>query len=608
MIRGPGVVNSLAISVLVVFCLTCNTDGQIATEYYVSTDGNNDNPGTETLPFKTIGRACYELTRYGGRFRPWPTGGITVWIRDGIYRETVRPLRSGTADAPVRFVAHPGESPIVSGADLLDVSWAVHSGNIYEASTTAKFVQLFVDGQMMNEARWPNTPVDDLVHMKRATCKWGTNANMLIDSTLPEGDWNGAYVHIIPGNGWFSSTKQIKDYQPHIGFYFADSMWVDTGQVPKPFNPYWLFGALSGLDIATEWFLDSTADVIYLWCPGSPDPNAHRIEVRRRLYAFDLSNLSYIHIEGLSIFAAGINMKGSAYCTVDDCHVKYPEHYGARYVNDMGGHHNEWKNSSIAYSAGYAICDKGSYNKVTNCIIHDVDYLADDLGAIDSQAYGSEYTYNTLYNSGRFIIYLHHAPDAKTLRIEHNHMYNAGLLTKNCGIICAQGRTDGAETVIAYNHVHDSWPNYGIGLDSGADNYSVHHNLVWNCAGSGIRLTAPSVNNRVQNNTILESAGGISWWNDPPTAPNLTMPGTEVINNLTQSGLNFPEGELVPEAHHNGSFPVDAYGWPTPYSGAIDAGVVIPGITDGYVGSAPDIGCFEVGTEGWTAGADWVEP
>ncbi len=76
---------------------------------------------------------------------------------------------------------------------------------------------------------------------------------------------------------------------------------------------------------------------------------------------------------------------------------------------------------------------------------------------------------------------------------------------------------------------------------------------------------------------------------------------------LTKGDSHFATGAGAPEQHHNGYYAVDASGWPTAGSLAIDAGVVIPGITDGYVGAAPDIGCFEVGTEGWTAGADWEE-
>ena len=41
------------------------------------------------------------------------------------------------------------------------------------------------------------------------------------------------------------------------------------------------------------------------------------------------------------------------------------------------------------------------------------------------------------------------------------------------------------------------------------------------------------------------------------------------------------------------------------YKRAVNYGVAIPGITDGYTGSAPDAGAFESGVTPWTAGANW---
>jgi hypothetical protein len=42
-------------------------------------------------------------------------------------------------------------------------------------------------------------------------------------------------------------------------------------------------------------------------------------------------------------------------------------------------------------------------------------------------------------------------------------------------------------------------------------------------------------------------------------------------------------------------------------SPAIDRGAVIPGVTDGLVGSAPDIGAYEYGGEEWVAGCTQSE-
>ena len=600
-----------AVSV-VLLVLAESAGADIAREYYVSNDGSDYLPGTEAFPFRTINKACSVVS--SGEL---PEGGVTIWIRNGIYRETVRPLRSGTARQPIRFVAYPGEEPIISGADVLDVAWTVYSGNIYKAPTSLQFEQLFVDGQLMNEARWPNTSIRTPVRVRLAICDEGTTDSTVVDSDLPPGNWNGAYVHIRPHPGWNFMTKQIRNYKPGRSFDFTDPTWFDFRRETRPGDPYWLFGALAGLDKATEWFKnqpDPLVYMVYLWCPCNPDPESHQIEVKRRDHAFNLSDCRYIHIEGLRIFAACINMENSSSCRVIDCHLKYPVHrriepqpdsWEYYYIspNYMSGDRNEWKDCAIAYCAGTGIQDEGLFNKVTNCIIHDVDYMALGGGAIGASGIRSEYMYNTVFESTSYLIPV----GGRSLRVEHNEAYNCGWITHEHGPIHT-GWTDGQGTVFAYNLVHDTRDSDGEGivLEKESENFIVHHNLIWNIPKRGIKLNSPSLNNEIYNNTIMSSCE-MAFWTCCGSYESLNQRGTKVINNIANAPMYFARGLGAPEQHHNGYYNVDKNGWPTANSGAINRGIVIPGITDGYVGSAPDIGCFEVGTEPWRAGADWTE-
>lgn len=65
-------------------------------------------PGTPERPWKTIAPAA---TKAGP--------GDVVVIRDGVYRERVIVKTSGTASAPIRFEAAPGEHVVLTGADRL---------------------------------------------------------------------------------------------------------------------------------------------------------------------------------------------------------------------------------------------------------------------------------------------------------------------------------------------------------------------------------------------------------------------------------------------------------------------------------------------------------
>ena len=154
-----------------------------AAEYYISPESpqaDDANPGTRAAPFKTLGKAC-ELAMPGD----------VVRIGAGTYRETLRPARSGEAGKPIRFVSDPGQRPVLSGTEELTGAWEIHHGSIYKLRTDLTFIQLFIDGRMMPEARWPNTPPGDVMTYNRAAAGEGTGYEVLADPNLPPGDWNG---------------------------------------------------------------------------------------------------------------------------------------------------------------------------------------------------------------------------------------------------------------------------------------------------------------------------------------------------------------------------------------------------------------------------------
>ena len=86
--------------------------------YYVNgTTGNDDNPGTKDLPFKTINKAAQILEP-----------GERVVIAPGIYRESIDPARGGTGpDKLISYEAAPGAQVIVSGAMVVK-NWAPSTG------------------------------------------------------------------------------------------------------------------------------------------------------------------------------------------------------------------------------------------------------------------------------------------------------------------------------------------------------------------------------------------------------------------------------------------------------------------------------------------------
>jgi hypothetical protein len=78
------------------------------TIYYVSTSGNDSNPGTYEQPWRTISKAARTL-------KP----GDTVYIREGIYSESVHFETSGTSSSPINILAYPDENPVIDGNNTI---------------------------------------------------------------------------------------------------------------------------------------------------------------------------------------------------------------------------------------------------------------------------------------------------------------------------------------------------------------------------------------------------------------------------------------------------------------------------------------------------------
>lgn len=89
---------------------TLSVVAQLATgaTYYVSTTGNDTNPGTITQPWRTIQHAANSVA-----------AGDTVYVRAGVYNETVRFPNSGSASAGfITFSSYPGELATLDGTGL----------------------------------------------------------------------------------------------------------------------------------------------------------------------------------------------------------------------------------------------------------------------------------------------------------------------------------------------------------------------------------------------------------------------------------------------------------------------------------------------------------
>ena len=587
----------------------------MAAEYTVAPAGDDASPGTLQKPFRTVGKAATVL-------QP----GDTCWLRGGVYRETVRPAVSGEAGKPIRFAAYQGEAVTISGADPLIGDWTRHQGDIFKLATDRKFIQLFSDGRMLPEARWPNPTSDDLMVFPRASAGAGTDKVTLADPGLPPGDWNNALILIWPGDRWTSQMRRVTEYQPGQSFRFAEDFTREKQDpyhqhdpyAPRAGNPYLLIGALAGVDSPGEWFLDEASGTLYLQMAPGDTPAKHRLEAKQRDLAFDLSKLSYIAVRGLDLLGAAISMTDSQNCLIEDCCLRYVQHVRewtktqrAPTLSQMTGKGNTWRRCLIAYAALAALQVGGEGNRVENCVIHDADYCGTGSGGLNAvRSVGAVVSHCSIFRTGRDII-PHHG--SKHILLEYNDLYHGNMLNNDAGAIYCWG-TDGEGGVIAHNWAHDLLGDAtsGIYLDNFSKNFIVHHNVIWNVTSCGIHINCDALNHLIANNTVTLMGKPFGTYTYAAYTP--TMKGTRILNNLVNAPLRpddpgtFVQGELGPELKGNTSGAVDRDGVPVKGSAAIDAGLEIAGITDGFVGKAPDLGAYEFGGTRWVAGADWTDP
>jgi len=400
---------------------------QSQTTYYVSTAGSDGNNGTTlNTPFATIGKAAAVMK-----------AGDRCQIRQGIYRETVKPAASGTAAAPMTFEAYGNDLVYISGADPV-TGWSVHSGSIYKASMPWNLGeyknQIIVDGKMAWNARTPN--VDDPKSPNILWCgggfgvtdrrRWHTLAEPVATCQRVCFGATNDKGYGQAGSPYDHEVSNSADMPPalfnHPNDFFKGGLlvieagyWIGTGLIRASTSsstrttltagrinsmsqengggPGYISHVFALLDAPNEWYRDSTAQTLYLWAPDGANPSTHLVEAKRRVLGFDLTGKQYVDLRKLRFIATSLTTKDAAHCTIEDCQFKYVSHGDAPSEHEMGtyfeivqnvgngslglylgGSNNAMRKCMVRGSGNSGIVIGGKYDTVTNCRVTSCDY------------------------------------------------------------------------------------------------------------------------------------------------------------------------------------------------------------------------------------------
>ncbi|MFC5603666.1 DUF1565 domain-containing protein [Sporosarcina koreensis] len=100
----------LAAAAILIFFVLLDREPENKNAIYVSVNGNDQNEGTKSKPFRTLAKAASEAT-----------AGTTVYIRKGTYNEKLIVQHSGTKSKPIIFSSYKKEKVVLSGKNVEDI-------------------------------------------------------------------------------------------------------------------------------------------------------------------------------------------------------------------------------------------------------------------------------------------------------------------------------------------------------------------------------------------------------------------------------------------------------------------------------------------------------
>jgi hypothetical protein len=272
----------IAVLILMVFARLAT-----AAEFHVSPKGNDANPGSARKPFATLEKARDAVRAFKQAKGDHDT--VTVWLHGGTYQPAQRlmlgPQDSGTATAPVRWCAAPGETPVVSGGRFIK-GWkllteapaglpAVAGGKVWVADIPKgwRFHYLFVDGVRMQRAqmsgehwrKWPSLAGFGAADGGGLLLTFKDKS--LLNNLPSNGD---AELVLIQAQYGVMGNGVITDVRPDAGTARWNSRQLGVFGGGRNFN---LENALPFLGTPGAWCVDSAAGRVYFWPPDGTMKN-----------------------------------------------------------------------------------------------------------------------------------------------------------------------------------------------------------------------------------------------------------------------------------------------------------------------------------------------
>ena len=507
-------------------------------DFYVSTKGDDSNPGTKDAPFLTVERAV-EAVRNTDKTNK---NGIIVCIEAGDYHISSLEFTkedSGTARCPVTYRAFGGEvvfnggmtldpsafSPVtdfsvkerlsddakenVICTDLTKLGLSADDwGKIYpvgkygtqdhyDGDTTGPSpCQLYFNGTPLTTARYPDEGFLKTVDIIRE----GEGRESSTSNHTKREDWDElrnpeTTIFTVDGD----TAERINAYSSLEDVWLWTALiynWADTTVPLKSFNyeskavepayvslfgavpdsTYYVFNVLEELDSPNEWYLDRDTGMLYFY-PSEQVENAEIILSLSTEEIISVNGAEYLNFEGLSVRGTrgnGIAIKGNN-IKIENCLVSELSGVGV----SVDGYRNKISKCEFAHIGAAAVDITGGNRETLEAGENLVENcLIHDFSEVAVTA-GPGVNLGGVGNICSHNEFYNSPQQAiiyggNNLIIEYNLMHDVALLSDDSSVIYTGRRWDQAGSVLRYNVM------YNMGDDD-------HHpnGIYWDDGASG---------------------------------------------------------------------------------------------------------------------------
>ena len=395
--------------------------------------------------------------------------------------------------------------------------------------------QLFVDGKMMTNARWPNALWSDYTVFNNTywaksdkSSKRGIMVNKGNSLAASGIDAKGAMAILNVGS-FNTFTALVEDHQAGQNFFTYNDTFGAIHWKPK-LNQYFLEDKLDFLDQPEEWFYDKVTKKLYLWTKDDDSPSHHVIRGKVQTYAFQITDSQYLVLKNIDFFATTVLALTKSvdnyinHITFDSLNFNFPS-YSKRMLGvaapakwmTVKGYAKQRKtirygtftffNNTFYGSDGLALEYDGLNNTLKNNLWMYNDWSAANmvkssggLGTILANGIGDTFARNTMKYNGASAGY---RPGLRpTLLLNHFIGQCWGLIQNDGSSVQVQIKAQ-TRALLQQNWVHSS-PKYGLRFDGQPPRIgrggTMMKNVVFKCNG----LMVKGDYHKVYNNLVFD--------------------------------------------------------------------------------------------------------